>query len=202
MAAQQTPFDRCNFAPKHQGPNVFPNFFLFSRLVRLAHKPLLACRDLTFGFTATYTQLLTDVLHLRNVLRGQLRHEIIADVDNENEVFMLLLGPAGYEFTVGFLALIALGVVVVPISPDLPVKEAEYFASKSHAVAVLTAERCTQLGTGLQQAMQASGSPFGHFGIRQHLMQPCMQPEDFQISSDRYMDLNKSGYVIFTSGTT
>ena len=89
------PFDRCDFAPKHTGPNVFPNFFLFSRLVRLAHKPLLACRDVTYGFTATYAQLLTDVLHLRNVLRKDLDPRIVSRIDNEDEVFILLLGPCG-----------------------------------------------------------------------------------------------------------
>jgi malonyl-CoA/methylmalonyl-CoA synthetase len=199
----QKPFDRCDFAPKHIGPNVLPNFFLFSRLVRLAHKPLLACRDLTFGFTATYTQLLTDVLHLRNTLRQQLHRDIIDAIDNEDEVYVVLLGPAGYEFTVGFLALIALGAIPVPISPDLPVKEATYFATKSSAVGVLTADRCIKLGAGLEHAIHGLGnSNFQSLQIRQHLMQPCMKPEDFQVSSDRYMDLNKSGYVIFTSGTT
>ena len=198
-----TTFDRCDFTPKHTGPNVFPNFFLFSRLVRLAHKPLLACKDVTFGFTATYTQLLTDVLHLRNVLREILDAIIIRRIDDEEEVFILLLGPAGYEFTVAFLGLIALGVVPVPISPDLPVKEATYFACKSEAVAVLTADRCIELGEGLVETISgSSNSNFKSIRIWPHIMQQCMKPEELQISSDRYMDLNKSGYVIFTSGTT
>lgn len=200
---QHRTFDRCDHVPKHIGPNVFPNFFLFSRLVRLAHKPLLACRDVTFGFTATYAQLLTDVLHLRNVLRRDLDPEVIARIDNEDEIFILLLGPGGMEFMVGFLALIALGVVPVPISPDLPVKEATYFATKAQAVAVLTADRCIKLSEGLEAAMPGLGiSNFQSFRLRPNLMQPCMKPEELQISSDRYMDLNKSGYVIFTSGTT
>ncbi|KAK5175462.1 uncharacterized protein LTR77_000601 [Saxophila tyrrhenica] len=201
--ARQATFDRCGWSPKHIGPNVLPNFFLFSRLVRLAHKPLTACRDLTFGFTATYTQLLTDVLHFRNHLRDQLSAEVVARIDKEDEIYVLLLGPAGYEFTVGFLTLIALGVIPVPISPDLPVKEATYFANQAQAVAVLTADRCLKLGTGLEEALRKSDRPtFQSIRIRPHLMQPCLKPEDLIISSDRYMDLNKSGYVIFTSGTT
>lgn len=199
--AEHQPFDRCDFAPRHTGPNVFPNFFLWSRLVRLAHKPLLACRDLTFGFTASYAQLLTDVLHLRNYLHAHLDRRTVARVDKDDELFVLLLGPAGYEFTVGFLALICLGVVPVPISPDLPVKEALYFATKADAVAVLVADRCLELGSGLEEAIQ-NRPEFQSIRIRPHLMQPCMKPDDFQVSSDRYVDLNKSGYVIFTSGTT
>lgn len=196
--------DRCHFAPKHVGPNVFPNFFLFSRLVRWAHKPeLIAVTDLTFGFKANYTQLLTDVLHLRNELRRTLQPGVVERIDREEEVFVNLLGPGGYEFTVGFLALVALGAIVVPISPDLPVKEATYFAMKSNAVAVLTAERCSKLGDELQEAMkEASHDAFQSIYIRPHLMRPCLDPEDIQISSDAYMNLNKSAYVIFTSGTT
>jgi malonyl-CoA/methylmalonyl-CoA synthetase len=201
--SSKKPFDRCDHAPKHVGPNVFPNFFLFSRLVRWAHKPILAVRDLTFGFTATYAQLLTDVLHFRNQLRQVLDPAIIENIDREEEVFILLLGPGGYEFTVGFLALMALGAVIVPISPDLPVKEATYFATESRAVAVLTADRCVKLGQGLEEAISTAQDPrFRSIPIRPHLMRPCLPTTEFVISSDGYMDLNKSAYVIFTSGTT
>lgn len=200
---ESKPFDRCNFAPKHEGPRTFPNFVFFSRLVRFAHKSLLACRDLTFGFEATYAQLLTDALHLRNQLYQILQPGIIQRIEQEHEVFILLLGPASYEFTVGFVALMALGAVVVPISPDLPVKEATYFASKAQAVAVLSAEKCLDLGKGLEESIRSSENRiFQSIRIRPHVMQQCLKPEEIQVSSDRYMDPNKAGYVIFTSGTT
>jgi len=197
-------FDRCDRAPRHVGDNVFPNFFLWSRLVRWAQKPdLAAVDDLTFGFRAGYAQLLTDVLHLRNILKQILPSSLIARIDREEEVFVNLLGPGGYEFTIAFLALAALGAVIVPISPDLPVKEAVYFATKSRAVAVLTADRCQKLGGELEHAMRATGqSDFSSIRIRPHLMRPCLSPKDIIVSSDAYQDLNKSAYVIFTSGTT
>lgn len=189
------PFDRCDVAPRHGGADVLPNFFLFSRLVRWAHKPLLAVRDLTFGFTATYTQLLTDVLALRNHLQDCLDPSITARLEREDEVFMLLLGPGGYEFTVGFLALLALGAVIVPISPDLPVKEATYFATKSQAVAVVVADRCAKLGRELQRSMTDLGvTSFASIAIRRHIMRECLSPKSIIISSDKYMDLNRSGY--------
>jgi len=97
----------------------------------------------------------------------------------------------------------ALGAVIVPISPELPVKEAVYFATKAQAVAVMTADRCLQLGEGLQEAMsQLGSSTFRSMAIRPHLMQPCLHPEELIVSSAKYMDLNASAYVIFTSGTT
>lgn len=196
-------FDRCNQAPRHAGPNVFRNFYLWSRMVRWAHKPnLVAVRDLTFGYTATYTQLLTDVLHLRNQLRELLDPSAVAKLDRDADVFVNLLGPGGYEFTVGFLALVALGAVVVPISPDLPPREAQYFATKSRASAVLTADGCLKLGTALEGIIVENGNrSFRSIPIRPHLMRKCLSPSELQVSSDAYMDLNRTAYVIFTSGS-
>jgi malonyl-CoA/methylmalonyl-CoA synthetase len=134
--------DRTYHVPKHVGPNVFPCCFLFNRLVRLAHKEhLIAIKDLTYGITADYAQLLTDVLHFRNVLREILHPSAINRINRGEEVFVALAGPAGYEFVVGFFALMALGAAIVPISPDLPVKEASYFANKSRAVGVISADK-------------------------------------------------------------
>ena len=198
------PDDKSNFAPRHIGPNVFPNFYFFSRLVRLAHKrQLLAVRDVTFGYQANYQQLLTDVLHFRNVLYQTLDASVRAKVDRDEEVFVNLLGPGGYEFTVAFLALMALGAVIVPISLDLPVKEATYFATKSQSVGVVTAQKCIPLARDLQDAM-TTGSHLGFpcIEISPHLMRPLLPLDKMIVSSDAYFDLNKSGLVIFTSGTT
>ena len=104
------------FVPRHVGADIFPNFLIFSRLVRFAYKEhLAAVKDLTFCYTASYAQLLTEVLHLRNVLHETLHPTIVERIENNEEVFVNLLGPGGYEFTVGFLALMALGAVIVPI---------------------------------------------------------------------------------------
>src|ERR1700744_5958569 len=74
--------DRTQWVPRHQGPHVFPNYFLFSRFLRWSYKRhLVAIRDITFGYTATYAQLLTDVLHLRNVLRQALPLSVVERID-------------------------------------------------------------------------------------------------------------------------
>lgn len=110
------PGDRLNYVPKHVGENVLPNFLLFARMVRWAHrKELTAIRDLSFGHTADYAQLLTDILVFRNELRRVLDPNIIKKVDNEEEVFINLLATPGYEFTVGFFAILALGAAVSPL---------------------------------------------------------------------------------------
>lgn len=199
----EDPDDRANYTPRHIGPNVFPNYLYWGRLVRLAHKPhLIAVRDLTFGYTASYQQLLTDVLHLRNHLRTRLSPNTLARLDRDEEVFANVLGPGGYEFTVAFLALMALGAVVVPISLDLPVKEATYFATKCQSIAVVSARKCLPLGRELESVMRRSQSEFQCIEITPHLMQPPLPLEDIIVSSDKYHDMNASGMIIFTSGTT
>jgi malonyl-CoA/methylmalonyl-CoA synthetase len=110
------PGDRLHYVPKHVGENVLPNFLLFARMVRWAHrKDLTAIRDLTFGHVADYAQLLTDVLALRNQLRVALDPSIIRKLDNDEEVFINLLATPGYEFSVGFFAILALGAAVSPL---------------------------------------------------------------------------------------
>lgn len=196
--------DRTYHVPKHIGPNVFPCFFLFNRLVRLAHKEhLIAIKDLTYGITADYAQLLTDVLHFRNVLREVLHPSAIKRIDRGEEVYVTLVGPAGYEFVVGFFALMALGAAIVPISPDLPVKEASYFANKSRAVGIISANKSLNLAQELESLMQrTSKKTFKCVEIRPHILQPRLSPDQIQVSSDAYLDLNTTGLVIFTSGTT
>ena len=116
MESRELVGDRVQYVPKHYGLHVFPDLLYFSRLIRLAYKEdLIAVKDLTFGYTATYSQLLTDALHFRNVLRRTLSPAVVKRIDSNEEVFINLLGPGGYEFTVAFLALMALGAVIVPI---------------------------------------------------------------------------------------
>ena len=116
MGSVECSDDRVQHMPKHMGPNVFPNCILLSRLVgRAFQEHLVAIKDLTDDYTVTYAQLLSDVLHLRNVLRTRLNRPLVERIDRGEEVFIALLGPAGYEYTVGVFALYALGAVIVPI---------------------------------------------------------------------------------------
>ena len=108
--------DRTCFVPKHQGPNILPNSPLFSRILRFAHRSeRIAIKDPLAGFTASYIQLLTDVLHLRNILRNSLDCSILEQLEKGEEVFIIILGEGGYEFTVAFFAILAVNAVIVPL---------------------------------------------------------------------------------------
>jgi malonyl-CoA/methylmalonyl-CoA synthetase len=72
-------------------------------------------RDVTNNYTATHLQLLTDVLHLRNVLYQSVDEDARDHLWNGDEVAFNILASGGYEFAVAFLAVLALGGVIVPL---------------------------------------------------------------------------------------
>jgi malonyl-CoA/methylmalonyl-CoA synthetase len=88
------------------------------------------------------------------------------------------------------------------IAPDLPVQEAVYYVQKCSAVAVLTGSRCAQKGSELAEIINISRPPFQSIPIHPHVMKSPLSPGEVIISSDCYLDINRSGLVIFTSGTT
>lgn len=110
--------DRVAFVPAHQGDDVLPNSPLFSRLLRFAHrKPQrVAIRDINAGIERTHLQLLTDVLALLRAMKTMLSPSILAALQNREDVYMGILAPGGYEYTVAFLAVLAMGAAGVPLS--------------------------------------------------------------------------------------
>ena len=89
------------------------------------------------------------------------------------------------------------------LATALPVEEASYFVLRSRAVALLTASSSITLGESLEKSINTSTThqvcciPIAH-----SLCASALQPSDILISSDRYLDDNAAGVVIFTSGTT
>lgn len=108
--------DRTNLIPRHQGSTVLPNFGLFTKLLRFANQSArIVVNDVYAQVSATHIQLLTDVLHVRNTLQASLNETSIRQLEQGVEVFITLLSPGGYEYVVAFLAIVALGAVVVPL---------------------------------------------------------------------------------------
>lgn len=102
--------------PQHIGDKILPNFPIFNRLLYLAgNRDSLAINDVTYGHKATYNQLLSDVLHLRNAIFRRLDANVQDKLLRGERVCVNLLAPGGYEFATAFLATVALGAVLVPI---------------------------------------------------------------------------------------
>jgi malonyl-CoA/methylmalonyl-CoA synthetase len=89
---------------------------MLSQLLRHAGNGGLAIRDLNMGIERTYVELLSDVLHLRNIVEAGLSPSIKAALARGEEVFVGVLAAGGYEYAVAVLTVIALGAAIVPMS--------------------------------------------------------------------------------------
>lgn len=109
--------DRTQFVPSHVGDNVLPNLPFSHKLLRYAQRkpPRLAIRDVNAGLEKTYHDLLSDALALRSELEKVLSRRTLRELSEDKEVYIGLLAPGGYEYTVGFVAIVALGAAVVPM---------------------------------------------------------------------------------------
>ncbi|KAK4545444.1 hypothetical protein LTR36_002794 [Oleoguttula mirabilis] len=200
--------DRTLYAPPHTGRSTFPCHSLFARLVRFAHQqpPRLCVRDADdAGLEATHIQLLSDVLALRERLRPNLSSDVRAALERREEVYIAVLAPGGYEYTVAMLAVLALGAAVVPLSVAVPAAEAVYFATKARAAAVVCSSGAPlRLGVALEKMMKDRDptSTFACVPVAPSTFTPCLRPDQLIVSSDLYLDDNAPGVVIFTSGTT
>lgn len=113
--------DRTHYVPSHMGENVLPNLPFFHKLLRYAQRrpPRLSIRDVNAGLEKTFHQVLSDALALRNELAKTLNPQALRDLQDDKEVYIGLLAPGGYEYTVGFVAILALGAAVVPMGKSL-----------------------------------------------------------------------------------
>lgn len=109
-------WDRTNFFPRHTGPNILPNTPILSQLLRHCHRNRLAIRDLNLGVEKTYSDLMSDVVHLRNVVEARLSPGVKAALENGEEVYIGVLAAGGYEYAVAVLAIMALKAAIVPMS--------------------------------------------------------------------------------------
>ncbi|KAL5043022.1 hypothetical protein BDW71DRAFT_216580 [Aspergillus fruticulosus] len=199
--------DRTLTVPLHKGDTVLPNLPFFEKLLRYGHRrpPTIAIRDVNAGVEKSYLQLLTDALALRRALRGCLRPETLRDLDNDREVFIVLIAPGGYEYAVAFTGILALGAAVVPITPALPVQEAKSLVTRAQGVAVISSAHAVPLAQGIIQSITSSNSAAAQLPhlIASHYLQPNpLTPSSITISSDLVPNMNNAALVIFTSGTT
>lgn len=109
--------DRTQFVPPHMGYEVLPNLPFFHNLIRYAQrKPSpIVVRDVDANIERTYHHLLSDVLAFRMALEKELSPKTRQDLIQDKEVYIGLLAPGSYEFTVGLVAILATGAAVVPL---------------------------------------------------------------------------------------
>ncbi|CEN61091.1 hypothetical protein ASPCAL07757 [Aspergillus calidoustus] len=197
------PGDRATMVPSHTGENVFPNLPFFEKLLRFAHRspPRIAIRDVNLGVEKTYLQLFTDAIALRSVLRRTLNADVLQEIYHGHEVFIALIAPGGYEYAVAFIAIIALGAAVVPITPALPVEEAKSLVVRSGCVAIISSDSATSLAQRIATSLSPSQT-IATLPIAPSLRSTPLPATSITISSNPVPNINTAALVIFTSGTT
>lgn len=113
--------DRTQFVPSHVGENVLPNLPFFHKFLRYAQRrpSRLSIRDVNSGLEKTFHHVLSDALILRRELEKKFSPQTLRDLQDDKEVYIGLLEPGGYEYTVGFVAILALGAAVVPMGKSM-----------------------------------------------------------------------------------
>ncbi|KAL6245465.1 hypothetical protein RBB50_007464 [Rhinocladiella similis] len=200
----RTTFDRRDLVPSHEGDHILPADPLFTRLLALAHRrnPRPAIRDVNAGIERTAAELLSDVLRLRRIIRSCLTQPSLDDLHQGREVYISIVAPGGYEFTVGVLAVLALGAAVSPFSSAQPVTEAVYYITKARSVALLASTTTLSLAEAASREIQTSTPSFAFVPIRSMNQEPPVPLDEIKISSNRFLNPNSAGVVIFTSGTS
>ncbi|KAH8806163.1 hypothetical protein F5884DRAFT_886761 [Xylogone sp. PMI_703] len=196
--------DRTLFVPSHTGSHVLPNGPLFAKLLRHARRNRLAIRDNLLRIEKTYGELLSDVLTYRGFLESALGEPVLHRIENGEEVYIGVLAAGGYEFTVAVLAVLALGAAVVPMTVQNPVLEVVYFIKKARQVAIIHSSIATDLARSVAQHFNSyPGEGLPYFDVLPKLTaaEP-LSPYDMVLSSNKSLDGNAPGVVIFTSGTT
>ena len=85
----------------------------------------------------------------------------------------------------------------------LPTQEAAYFVQKSRQVAIVASASAKQLADSTSRFVsQQTGHCVNVVEVLPNLAKEHPHPSRFLISSDRHLDENGAGLVIFTSGTT
>ncbi|ODH47171.1 hypothetical protein GX48_06725 [Paracoccidioides brasiliensis] len=200
-----TRLDRTDIVPSHTGDHVLPLSPFFSKLLRHAHRKSqrIAIRDVNLRIEKSYIEFLSDVLAVRKALRLSLSPETQWPLRRGEDKYIALIATGGYEYAVGFVAICALGAAVVPITVLLPVKEASYFVLKAKCAAILYSSDGGKLADPLAAHLEKTTSEnIGCIHIARHF-RTCPLPQgDIVLSSDKYLDDNGPGVVVFTSGTT
>lgn len=85
----------------------------------------------------------------------------------------------------------------------MPTQEAAYFVEKSHQLAIVASDEALKLAESTQVLLRRkTGLSVEVVEIRPNLSDGRQSPTDFLISSEKCLDENAAGLVIFTSGTT
>ncbi|OBT82483.1 hypothetical protein VE02_08156 [Pseudogymnoascus sp. 03VT05] len=183
----------------------FPNDPIFTRLRQLSLEiPGVLFHD-EHGIDASYNDLVSDVMHLRQVLREQLPNTSFNEQGflQNNAVSIAFLAFSGYYFIVSFLAIVALGGVYVPLATGLTPEEALYYLNKTKATYILVEASTFDKAITVRDYFQnEAGQELNLIPITRAKLEsnPCFP--GLEINEELNLSPTIGCLVLFTSGTT
>ncbi|KAK2684937.1 hypothetical protein QWA68_016196 [Fusarium oxysporum] len=160
------------------------------------------------GVKATITELITAVCEYRVRLGQELGMDILCSVREGEEVFVATMFPPGYDFLVAFLAILSLGVGVVPLATKLLPQEAAYFVSQSGSRFILCDQKRLKLANTASGIVTNSENIWEHTKLQvlcleaihpSSISSPCLKVE---FNPDWTPSVEAPSLILFTSGTT
>ncbi|KAJ5598163.1 hypothetical protein N7537_008247 [Penicillium hordei] len=186
------------------GTQGFPNDPIFTRLSRLSQeRPGSIIHD-EYGINASYKDLISDVMHFRQVIREQLPATLFDDKGllRKEAASIAFLAFSGYHHLVCFFTIVALGGICVPLATTIKEEEALYFLNKTDATCVLSDTGSYDKAVAIQRyaenraAQKISIVPISRAG-------PESSPwSRLEIDEELTLPPTTACLVIFTSGTT
>ncbi|KAF7719262.1 AMP-binding domain-containing protein [Penicillium ucsense] len=185
-----------------------PNEPLFRHLLNaLRNTPSnVLLRDYTTGLTATCSQFLMDMLHMREQIIKQLPPSML---DSEGRIastrpYIRILAPRHYDFLVAAFAILSCGGAWASLATTLSKDEASYIVGLSNAACLLFSPESHLQALKIQQHHAKKKTDHeleSIIPITRHGIKACLVPE-IQIEPSMSMDPRGPGALLFSSGST
>ncbi|KAJ5987327.1 hypothetical protein N7451_011692 [Penicillium sp. IBT 35674x] len=190
----------------HYQNRVFPNDMV---LCQLMEKALASKRDAIVdvprGITASYAQLLTDVLRTREEIWAKAPRSMFDDkgIITLDSPFIFNLSSTSYLVPVAAFAILSIGAAISPLSPNIKEEEALRSLQKANSSIIIADPIHMTHALGIQDYAASQGRNIIIVPIScQSPSPPTVSELNIRIDPDWQLDPDRPGLLMMTSGTT
>ncbi|KAF4219339.1 hypothetical protein CNMCM8980_003070 [Aspergillus fumigatiaffinis] len=185
-----------------------PNEPLFHHLLQLftAHPHHVLIHDPKNGVEADYSQLLTDILHMRQQIYQAIPTSMF---DSERRInperpFIIILAPGNYDYIVAALAILACGGALAPICSKLTPEEVCHLLEITNTPCMLVSSYFESQGAQIERFCATRDKLRQPASIIPITFSNAPAAAKLQIGTNpgMTMDPTSPGALIFTSGTS
>ncbi|OOQ87248.1 hypothetical protein PEBR_18219 [Penicillium brasilianum] len=185
---------------------VFPNDKFFSSLLSCAERfpgDPIAVNDPANGVSATYNQLIGDIVSTRKAIYNSWSSELFDSQGTlKGSPWVGLLVPTSYEFVVGCLVILSIGGAIMPMPKAILSDEADHFFEQCDSTLMIVGSKHPEVALKIQAYRHVvshrtiQSIPVTRRDRSEHQVDIIHLDDSIDLPSDR------PGLVVFTSGTT